>query len=108
MLRVALITGSTSGIGEGIAYRLASLGHAIVLTGFGTKEQISNVTDECVKRGSPRVEYCEADLADVSQIQKMFENVNKLFGKGPDILVNNAGTEAILRQCAPALLKCIH
>ena len=90
---LALVTGSTSGIGEGIAYRLAACGNAIVITGFGSDEIIKCVLDECIKRGSPRAEYCAADLSDCSQIENMFQKIKELFGKTPDILVNNAGIE---------------
>ena len=89
--RLALVTGSTSGIGEGIAYRLAACGNAIVITGFGSEEKIQHILEECTKRGSPRAEYCAADLSDCSQIENMFQKIKQLFGKGPDILVNNAG-----------------
>lgn len=89
--KVALVTGSTSGIGEGIAYRLASSGIALVITGFGSEEKIKSVLDECRRRGSPKAEYCPADLSECSEIERMFQKIKELFGKGPDILVNNAG-----------------
>lgn len=89
--KLALVTGSTSGIGESIAYALASKGMDIVINGFGTEEQIRAVQKECQSRGAPHVEYCSADLTDVRQIETMFSEVKENFGKTPDVLVNNAG-----------------
>ena len=90
--KLALVTGSTSGIGENISYTLASKGYAIVVTGFGSQEQIQSVIDECLKRGSPKVEYHNVDLSVPAQIDQLFEFIRIKFGKGPDVLVNNAGT----------------
>lgn len=89
--KLALVTGSTSGIGESIAYALASKGMSVVINGFGTEEQIRAVEEECRRRGATRVEYCAADLTDVKQIETMFQTIREKFGKTPDVLVNNAG-----------------
>ena len=90
--RLALVTGSTSGIGKCIAYSLAAKGHDIALSGFGSEEQIKNVIENCVSRGSNKVHQVGGDLSVASDIQELFKNVCSIFGKGPDILVNNAGT----------------
>lgn len=100
--KVALITGSTSGIGESIAHVLASKGYQIVVTGFGTDEQIRSVVEECLKRGSPKVEYCPADLSELNQIETMFENIKEKFGRGPDVLVNNAGKQYVQEWFKPS------
>ena len=89
--KLALVTGSTSGIGESIAYALASKGMEIVINGFGTEERIRAVQEECQSRGAPHVEYCSADLMDARQIEAMFSEIKEKFGKTPDVLVNNAG-----------------
>lgn len=89
--RLALVTGSTSGIGESIAYALASKSMNVIINGFGSEEQIGRVVEACRQHGAPRVEYCPADLSDVEQIQSMFKEIVVKFGKTPDVLVNNAG-----------------
>ena len=91
--KLALVTGSTSGIGENIAYALASKGMSVVLNGFGTQEQIQAIKKECLSRGAPQVQYCSADLTDSKQIEDMFREVKDKFGKTPDVLVNNAGKQ---------------
>ena len=85
------MTGSTSGIGEKIAYALASKGMSVAINGFGTEEQIRAVEEECRRRGALQVEYCAADLTDVAQIEAMFQMMKDKFGQAPDVLVNNAG-----------------
>lgn len=71
-----------------------------MVTGFGTDEQIRSVVEECIKRGSPKVEYCPADLSELNHIETMFENIKEKFGRGPDVLVNNAGKQCILLACS--------
>ena len=91
--RLALVTGSTSGIGLAIAKALAAKGYDIVINGFGSPEDIQRARDECLAKGAGRVEYHGADLSDPPQIEKMFEYVKEQFsGRGPDVLVNNAGS----------------
>lgn len=89
--KVALITGSTSGIGLGIASVLASKGYDIVVNGFGGPEVIEAVVKECQGRGAERVEYNGADLSKADQIGEMFKFILDKFGHSPDVLVNNAG-----------------
>ena len=89
--KVALITGSTSGVGQGIANVLASKGYDIVVNGFGSPEVIAAAVKEYQKRGARRVEYHGADLSRPEQIGAMFKFISEKFGHGPDILVNNAG-----------------
>ena len=89
--KVALITGSTSGVGQGIANVLASKGYDIVVNGFGSPEVITAAVKEYQKRGARRVEYHGADLSKSDQIGEMFKFISEKFGHSPDILVNNAG-----------------
>lgn len=89
--KVALITGSTSGIGLGIASVLASKGYDIVVNGFGGPEVIEAVVKECQGRGAERVEYHGADLSKADHIGEMFKFILDKFGHSPDVLVNNAG-----------------
>ena len=89
--KVALITGSTSGIGLETAKVLASKGYDIVVNGFGSPEVIEAVVKECQSRGAGRVEYHGADLSKPDQIGEMFRFILERFGHSPDVLVNNAG-----------------
>ncbi|HDS1152055.1 TPA: 3-hydroxybutyrate dehydrogenase [Pluralibacter gergoviae] len=88
--KTALVTGSTSGIGLGIATALAKQGANIILNGFGdaapAKAQIAR---QGVKYG-----YHNADLSDPQQIAAMFDYAQAEFGD-VDILVNNAGIQHV-------------
>jgi 3-hydroxybutyrate dehydrogenase len=88
--KTAVITGSTSGIGLGIADSLARQGANIVLNGFGDVEgpirQISAL--------GVRVDYCNADMSDPDEIEQMMTYVDNEFG-GADVLVNNAGIQYV-------------
>ena len=90
--KLALVTGSTGGIGEAIALMLSSRGHDIIVTGFGSEEQIQSTLTSCRDRGAGRVEYVSADLSDHAQVETMFGNIKENFGRSPNILVNSAGT----------------
>ncbi|KAL5509020.1 hypothetical protein EMCRGX_G004301 [Ephydatia muelleri] len=93
--KLALVTGSTSGIGREIALRLAGSGYDVVVNGFGAPAEIEQVVKECKEKGARKVEYHGADLSDVKQIVQMFEFVREKFGRGPDVLVNNAGIQHV-------------
>ena len=90
--KVALITGSTSGIGLGIAKVMASKGCHIAINGFGDKDEIE------VERSGIEAEYgvtCiyfHADISDYDSVAAMVENAERQMG-GVDILVNNAGIQ---------------
>ena len=90
--KVALVTGSTSGIGHGIAVALAGEGADIMLNGFGDARQIEDLrTGMAVKHGI-RVEYCGADVSKPAQIAAMVAETRAKLGS-LDILVNNAGIQ---------------
>lgn len=84
--KTALVTGSTSGIGLGIAQTLANAGAQVILNGFGDVDAAINA----VSRMGKTPGYHEADLSDESQIINMMAYARREFG-GVDILVNNAG-----------------
>jgi 3-hydroxybutyrate dehydrogenase len=88
--RVALVTGSTSGIGLGIARAFASAGASVVINGFGKPEEI-NDTIECLQKetGATAV-YSAADMTRPDEISMMVNLALETFGH-LDILVNNAG-----------------
>ncbi|CAG2110838.1 unnamed protein product [Medioppia subpectinata] len=87
--KVALITGSSSGIGEGIAIKLWSLGANVVITGRNEK-RIQQVVNKCHKRDNQRALGVRADLLVDKDIEELVAKTIAELGK-IDILVNNAG-----------------
>src|SRR5690348_14971121 len=87
----ALVTGSSQGIGRGIALRLAREGADVVINYHSHPEEADNVVKEVQALGRKAVAF-GADLASVSECQKLVEDSLKHFGK-VDLLVNNAGIE---------------
>ena len=92
--KVSLITGSTSGIGLGIARALASAGSDIVLNGFGKPEQVAELQQEIAADYRVRVTYSAADMSKPDAIRKMIEHTLRSSGR-LDILVNNAGIQHV-------------
>ncbi len=92
--KIALITGSTSGIGLGIACRLAAQGAHVVLNGFGDAEGPKAEVAAAGKAHGVRVGYHGADMSKPAEIEAMMAYAAKEFG-GVDILVNNAGIQHV-------------
>jgi 3-hydroxybutyrate dehydrogenase len=90
--KVALVTGSTSGIGLGIAHALAKAGADITLNGFGDAAQIEALRSEIAASYGVKVGYSGADVSKPEQIAAMVREAIKTFGS-VDILVNNAGVQ---------------
>jgi 3-hydroxybutyrate dehydrogenase len=90
--KVALVTGSTSGIGLGIARALAAAGADIMLNGFGDATQIEALRADLAATHDVRVGYDGADIGKPAQIAAMVANAAKTLG-AVDILVNNAGVQ---------------
>ena len=90
--KTALVTGSTSGIGLGIAKALAKQGANIVLNGFGDH---AGPQAEIAALGA-QVVYHGADMSKPAEIEAMIEHATKAFGS-LDILVNNAGIQHVAR-----------
>ncbi|MDI2590496.1 3-hydroxybutyrate dehydrogenase [Pseudomonas sp. 681] len=88
--KTALVTGSTSGIGLGIAVSLAKAGANVVLNGFGDASKV--IAD--VQQFGTRVGHHPADVSDPLQIAEMIAYAEREFG-GVDILVNNAGIQHV-------------
>jgi 3-oxoacyl-[acyl-carrier protein] reductase len=89
--KVALITGSSRGIGRAIAERLAEHGAAVVLNGRGDSERLRSFQQHLGERYGVRCEAAVADVGDAGAVSGMFRTVFGQFGR-LDILVNNAGT----------------
>jgi 3-hydroxybutyrate dehydrogenase len=92
--KVAVVTGSTSGIGLGIATELAAAGATIVLNGFGDPIEIEKLCHVLGARHDVPVRYDDADMSDAGAIHDMMERVGRSFGP-VDILVNNAGIQHV-------------
>jgi 3-hydroxybutyrate dehydrogenase len=86
--KVALVTGSTSGIGLAIARALAAEGAKLMINGFGDASEIAKLTEAlgAIHDG--------ADMSDPSAIERMMTRCADELG-GPDILVNNAGIQHV-------------
>jgi len=86
--KVALVTGSTSGIGLAIARALSGAGAKVMLNGFGDQHEIDRLKEEL------GASHDGADLGDVAAIERMIAHCTREFG-APDILVNNAGIQHV-------------
>lgn len=90
----ALITGSTSGIGLGIARALAAQGCNIVLNGFGDPDEIESMRKRLAESSGADIRYSCADMRDPQQIAPMVEDAIRHWGR-VDILINNAGIQHV-------------
>ncbi len=92
--KTALVTGSTSGIGLGIARALAARGANLVLNGFGDVDGPKTEVLAAGKAHGMRVGYHGADMSKPAEIQAMMAYAAAEFG-GVDVLVNNAGIQHV-------------
>jgi 3-hydroxybutyrate dehydrogenase len=92
--KTALVTGSTSGIGLGIARSLAEQGANIVFNGFGDAQQIEKLYTDIGAQYGVRTAYHNADMSKPAEIEAMMAFIGEKFG-GVDVLVNNAGIQHV-------------
>lgn len=92
--KTALVTGSTSGIGLGIAKALAAEGATMIINGFGEADAIEADRAALEVLNGSKATYDGADLTKPDEIAAMFARADKDLG-GVDILVNNAGTQFV-------------
>ena len=93
--KVALVTGSTSGIGLGIARALAGEGAAVMLNGFGSPAEIERLRGALAAECGVAVAHSAADVSKPDEIRAMIAQTEDRLGGGPDILVNNAGVQFV-------------
>ncbi len=86
--KVALVTGSTSGIGLAIARALAAEGAKLMINGFGQADEIERI---CREIGAS---HDGADMSDPGAIERMITRCAEELG-GPDVLINNAGIQHV-------------
>ena len=92
--KVSLVTGSTSGIGLGIARALAAAGSDIVLNGFGKPAEVESLQAEMAAQFNVDISFSPADMSKPEAIRHMIEQVHADLGR-LDILVNNAGIQHV-------------
>ena len=90
--KVAVVTGSTSGIGLGIARALAGAGADILLNGFGEAGEIERLRREIADTFKVRTAYSGADMSRPGEIEAMVRQAETELGSA-DVLVNNAGIQ---------------
>jgi len=92
--KTALVTGSTSGIGLGIAEAFAKQGANIVLNGFGERSAIERLRAGLAEKHHIDVQYDGADMSKPDAIEMMMKTALAKFG-ALDVLVNNAGIQHV-------------
>ena len=92
--KVAIVTGSTSGIGLGIARSLAEAGANIMFNGFGSTSELDVTRGAFEKNFNIKTAYSGADMSNPDEIAEMIDAARTAFGQ-IDILVNNAGIQHV-------------
>jgi 3-hydroxybutyrate dehydrogenase len=92
--KTAVVTGSTSGIGLGMAKALAADGCNIVLNGFGDAKEIETMRQALQRKAGVKVTYSAADMSKPAEIAAMIAEAQAHFG-AVDILINNAGIQHV-------------
>ena len=92
--QIAIVTGSTSGIGLGMARSLAQAGAAVVLNGLGDADEIEKTRAALEAETGSRIAYHPANMLKPAEIADMVAWTHTTFGR-LDILVNNAGVQHV-------------
>ena len=92
--KTAVVTGSTSGIGLGIAQALAAQGAEVMLNGFGDRQEIEKLRQGLERLSGAKAAYHEADMSKPAEVAALVLDAERQFGK-VDILVNNAGIQHV-------------
>ena len=92
--KVAVVTGSTSGIGEGVAREMAKAGAAVVVNDHLDSAESKAKADAIAAETGAKVVYISADMSSASDCVRLIDDAQTQFGK-VDILVNNAGVQHV-------------
>lgn len=92
--KTAIITGSTSGIGKGIAEALAKEQCNLLVNGFASPQEVESLLQYLQKTYAIKADYSSADLSKPDEVSSMVEQGIRTFGT-VDILVNNAGIQHV-------------
>ncbi len=92
--KAAIVTGSTSGIGLGIATALAAQKSRVMLNGFGDRAAIENIRKGLAEQHGVKTAYSSADVSRPAEIRALIESAERELG-AVDILVNNAGIQHV-------------
>lgn len=92
--KASLVTGSTSGIGLGIATALAKQNSSVIVNGFGEKDEIDKICKGLGKITKGKVVFLDADMSKPAEIASMMKEAIDTFG-GIDVLVNNVGIQFV-------------
>ena len=88
--KTAVVTGSNSGIGLGVAHELARAGAEIVLNSFTDRDEDHALAEEMAKEHGVKVRYIKADMSDAEDCRALIEKAGAC-----DVLVNNAGIQHV-------------
>ncbi len=89
-----IVTGSTSGIGLGVARSFAKAGYDVFLNGFGDADEIEQIRAGLEKEFGVRAAYSGADMTKPNEIESMIGEARETFGD-IDVMVNNAGVQHV-------------
>lgn len=106
-MKVAIVTGSSKGIGKGVALRLAKDGYTVVVNYSHSEKEALEVVNQIKADNGDAISY-KADVSNLDEVKKMVNDVYKQFGQ-IDVLVNNAGIvkdEYLLMMNKDNLDKC--
>jgi 3-hydroxybutyrate dehydrogenase len=92
--KVAVVTGSTSGIGLGIARALAAASADVMINGFGDAAAVDELRRDIAKAHGVRVAFSAADLTKPAESTELIEYATRELGR-VDVLVNNAGIQHV-------------
>lgn len=95
-MKTAVITGSTSGIGRGIAEAFAKQGYNVVINGLGDKDEIETIRSEIENLGAGEVIFDAANMLNGDEIAAMVANAEAKFGS-VDVVVPNAGIQHVAK-----------
>ena len=92
--KAAVVTGSTSGIGLGVARALAAQGAAVMLNGFGDAREIESLREGLERLSGAPSAHHPADMSKPAEVARLISDAEKAFGR-VDVLVNNAGIQHV-------------